>query len=412
MPHIPPDCLPEDALALRGPRSRTEAEGRAVLSLALGVALLVHAGFMIAVWTAPEPPKKRDETRERVIDTLRVADVRVEIPKPRDVPPAPPLLLSERVELAEILPASIEEAPAGGEPEVVVRDIVESALPDILEPDVVRPKLTMLAALDPPDPAPLYEPPPETPDPDLSTDDPASASAEPLPSPAAVPTPELPTVTTAPVKPDKPPRKPSKRGESKRRAARNSALIKMIGSASELDNMASLSVIGGGSIEDALGGGIDSALTDAIAGGTIGGVIGRSGRGSGLAIGGPGEGIGAIDTGGIALGELTGSAELSAFDEDAVLATYIRRVTGVLARHKVYPQTAARRRIEGTVTLELVIDADGRIVERRLARSSGHDVLDEAAMDAVRKVSTVPKPPASLSWKTRAIRVPFKYTLR
>lgn len=49
-----------------------------------------------------------------------------------------------------------------------------------------------------------------------------------------------------------------------------------------------------------------------------------------------------------------------------------------------YPRLAVRRGWEGIVLLEASIDAEGRLVDLIVVRSSGHEVLDRAAIEAVR----------------------------
>jgi len=44
-----------------------------------------------------------------------------------------------------------------------------------------------------------------------------------------------------------------------------------------------------------------------------------------------------------------------------------------------YPARAIRQELEGTVGLSVSIDASGRVTGCRVTRSSGHDILDEAA---------------------------------
>ena len=50
-----------------------------------------------------------------------------------------------------------------------------------------------------------------------------------------------------------------------------------------------------------------------------------------------------------------------------------------------YPSVARRRGYEGTVVLEVFVDREGRVVDLNLFQSSGHNVLDRAAMQAVRQ---------------------------
>ncbi|MBC8179210.1 MAG: energy transducer TonB [Desulfobacteraceae bacterium] len=48
-----------------------------------------------------------------------------------------------------------------------------------------------------------------------------------------------------------------------------------------------------------------------------------------------------------------------------------------------YPKRARRRGYEGTVVLEVLVDTDGRVKELRVLKSSGHRVLDKAALKSV-----------------------------
>lgn len=50
----------------------------------------------------------------------------------------------------------------------------------------------------------------------------------------------------------------------------------------------------------------------------------------------------------------------------------------------LYPADAVRRGIEGVVTLRVTIGANGLVKSVEIARSSGHRILDNSALDAVR----------------------------
>lgn len=49
-----------------------------------------------------------------------------------------------------------------------------------------------------------------------------------------------------------------------------------------------------------------------------------------------------------------------------------------------YPRAAQRRNLEGTVQVKLVLSADGSVTDVTILKSSGHTVLDEAAVNDVR----------------------------
>lgn len=76
----------------------------------------------------------------------------------------------------------------------------------------------------------------------------------------------------------------------------------------------------------------------------------------------------------------------------------------------VYPRIARQRHWKGRVVLRVLVSAGGRCSELSVYRSSGHDILDEAAMEAVREWQFVPgkhgdTPVAS------AVHVPIEFTL-
>jgi protein TonB len=55
-----------------------------------------------------------------------------------------------------------------------------------------------------------------------------------------------------------------------------------------------------------------------------------------------------------------------------------------------YPPSAIRAGLQGTSAITLCIDARGRVTQAALARSSGHDVLDQAALKWVRDLRFAP----------------------
>lgn len=91
---------------------------------------------------------------------------------------------------------------------------------------------------------------------------------------------------------------------------------------------------------------------------------------------------------------------------------YIGRLNRYFGKLRQYPRRARRAGLEGTVLLELVLDEHGRIVEIRVAKSSGHRILDDAARAAVAALGSVPSPPGELHWRSQAVRIPFHYSLR
>lgn len=91
---------------------------------------------------------------------------------------------------------------------------------------------------------------------------------------------------------------------------------------------------------------------------------------------------------------------------------YLKRLIRLLAKHQHYPRAARRARLEGTVTLALAIDREGRILKRQLRRSSGHALLDSAALASLAELKRLPPPPGALHWQKRSVAVPVVYRLR
>ena len=63
---------------------------------------------------------------------------------------------------------------------------------------------------------------------------------------------------------------------------------------------------------------------------------------------------------------------------EVIIPTPIRRIT------PVYPEQCKKDKIEGTVILEIEINAEGNVIDARVLKSD-HPDLDEAAMEAIKK---------------------------
>ena len=91
---------------------------------------------------------------------------------------------------------------------------------------------------------------------------------------------------------------------------------------------------------------------------------------------------------------------------------YYSELNQIMRRERSYPRSARRRGLEGTVLVELVVDARGRLIKASVIRSSGHEVLDQAALADVRKMKSLPKPPKALKRRSVKLHIPFEYSLQ
>jgi protein TonB len=76
-----------------------------------------------------------------------------------------------------------------------------------------------------------------------------------------------------------------------------------------------------------------------------------------------------------------------------------------------YPASARRRGLAGTVSVEILILANGTIGEVTLRESSTHSILDEAALDTIRSLPRMPFP-RELPARPLRVRVPVVFQMR
>lgn len=68
----------------------------------------------------------------------------------------------------------------------------------------------------------------------------------------------------------------------------------------------------------------------------------------------------------------------------------LRRAQAAFSEHLFYPPEAISRGLEGEVVLLLTLAENGRLVSVEIARSSGHALLDRAALDAAGRIGALP----------------------
>ncbi|HRQ66149.1 MAG TPA: TonB family protein [Xanthomonadaceae bacterium] len=81
--------------------------------------------------------------------------------------------------------------------------------------------------------------------------------------------------------------------------------------------------------------------------------------------------------------------------EAAAADTLVWDLLQRIEQFKSYPRAARRARIEGTARVWMQIDRDGALRGQRLEASSGHRILDEAALALVRRAAPFPPPPGA-----------------
>lgn len=98
-------------------------------------------------------------------------------------------------------------------------------------------------------------------------------------------------------------------------------------------------------------------------------------------------------------------------DIDADLGNYGSLLAREFAKHKQYPRIAQMRGWQGEVRVKLEVDANGTVTSSTISQSSGHEALDNQALEMVKKASPLPMPPESLRHRPFTITVPILFRL-
>ena len=92
-----------------------------------------------------------------------------------------------------------------------------------------------------------------------------------------------------------------------------------------------------------------------------------------------------------------------------LLKDYIRTLQVKIINAVYYPEDAKESGWEGTTKLSLLIASDGSLKQATILESSGYDILDEAALDAVNNQAPYFPFPHQLKQKELNIEVPITY---
>jgi protein TonB len=106
------------------------------------------------------------------------------------------------------------------------------------------------------------------------------------------------------------------------------------------------------------------------------------------------------------------AAPAPAFDEAATVAQYRIALMQVAGGLKTYPRIAQENNWEGRVELRLTIGAGGNISALTVKRGTGYAVLDQAALDMLRRAQPKTPLPAGLRGREFTLEVPVVFGLK
>jgi periplasmic protein TonB len=88
------------------------------------------------------------------------------------------------------------------------------------------------------------------------------------------------------------------------------------------------------------------------------------------------------------------------------LRAHFSYIKDLIHKHLVYPAQAKKMGWEGKVITTFVVSSEGYAKDIRISKSSGHEILDENAVKAIKNASPFPKPPVEAQ-----IIIPILYRL-
>ena len=99
-------------------------------------------------------------------------------------------------------------------------------------------------------------------------------------------------------------------------------------------------------------------------------------------------------------------------DLDAARSLYKSLLEREIVKHKQYPRIAKMRGWQGEAVIEIQIDANGQPTSVKVQTSSGFEVLDNTAIDMVRKTVAATSLPSLLRGTTSTFLVPVSFRLQ
>jgi len=91
---------------------------------------------------------------------------------------------------------------------------------------------------------------------------------------------------------------------------------------------------------------------------------------------------------------------------------YLSKLSRHLARFYDYPRRARRLGQEGTPVIVFEFQRDGTLVRHDLRDSSGHELLDEAAMNMLAQAAPLPEVPDRMKGQSFSFALPVRFRLR
>ena len=108
----------------------------------------------------------------------------------------------------------------------------------------------------------------------------------------------------------------------------------------------------------------------------------------------------------------TEEATISLDTKDAIYYPYAKVVKERIQRHWSYPLAARESYIQGDLLIIFRLERNGHLVNTRIARSSGYQILDGSSLRAIELASPFPPLPDTIPVQFLNINASFTYRLK
>jgi len=105
-------------------------------------------------------------------------------------------------------------------------------------------------------------------------------------------------------------------------------------------------------------------------------------------------------------------ATISLDTEDSTYHPYTKVIKERIRNHWVYPLSGRQNLIQGRLLVVFRLDRGGNLIDCNMAYSSGHEILDTHALNAIQSATPFPPFPESITVQFLNIRASFAYKLR
>jgi TonB family protein len=105
-------------------------------------------------------------------------------------------------------------------------------------------------------------------------------------------------------------------------------------------------------------------------------------------------------------------ATISLDTTDTIYYPYVKTIKEGIHKNWIYPPSAQESYIQGDLMIVFRLDKNGTLVNSRIARSSGHQILDGSALNAIELASPFPPFPDTITVHFLNINATFTYQLR